>query len=167
PGRVLFEITDESSMWVESRARPEEATQISNQVPAKIKFQNSWFEGKVIQVQHVIDEETRTLPVRLEVKNKIHLLHPGQFVEVRLKLTGASTVMAVPKAAALRNAEGEWIVFVEDTPGAYRPVDVIPVRTSGDQLIVEGLSPGMRIVTKGAFFLQSELAKSGFDVHNH
>jgi len=167
PGRVLFEITDEKNLWVEARARPEVAYQIASNTKAKIKLQHSWVEGNVIQVQHIVDEGTRTLPVRLEVEDKNHQLHPGQFVEVQLALASKSAVMAVPKAAALRNTEGEWVVFVEDEPGRYRSVDITPIRTVGDQLIVEGLSPGLRVVTKGAFFLQSELAKSGFDVHNH
>lgn len=167
PGRVLYEITDEGNLWVEARARPEDASLISNKANAKIKIQNAWFDGKVIQVQHVIDEETRTLPVRLEVKDNQHRLHPGQFVEVRLQLSTDSAVMAIPKTAALRNAEGEWVVFVEDNAGRYESVDITPIRTAGDQLIVEGLSAGMRVVTQGAFFLQSEMAKSGFDVHNH
>jgi len=167
PGRVLFEITDEKNLWVEARARPEVAYQIVNNTRAKIKLQHAWVEGRVIQVQHVVDEGTRTLPVRLEVEDKKHQLHPGQFVEVQLQLTPRSAVMAVPKAAALRNAEGEWVVFVENEPGNYRSVDITPIKTVGDRLIVEGLTPGLRVVTKGAFFLQSELAKSGFDVHNH
>lgn len=167
PGRVLFEITDESRLWVEARARPEDANLISNNAKATIKFQNTSFAGKVIQVQHVIDEETRTLPVRIEVNDRNHRLHPGQFVEASLQLTSPSAVIAIPKAAALRNAKGEWVVFVEDKPGRFNSVDITPIRTTGNQLIVEGLSTGMRVVTKGAFFIQSELAKSGFDVHNH
>jgi len=167
PGRVLYEITDDTNLWVEARARPEDASIITKQAKAKIKFQNIWFDGKVAQVQHVVDEETRTLPVRLEVSDRQHRLHPGQFVEVRLQLTTDATVMAIPKAAALRNPNGEWIVFVEEKPDRYESVDIKPIRTSGDQLIVEGLSSGMRVVTQGAFFLQSEMAKSGFDVHNH
>jgi hypothetical protein len=33
--------------------------------------------------------------------------------------------------------------------------------------VIDGLAPGTRVVTRGAFFVQSELAKSGFAVHNH
>ncbi|MGD8567571.1 MAG: efflux RND transporter periplasmic adaptor subunit [Gammaproteobacteria bacterium] len=167
PGRVLYEITDESTFWVEARARTEDATHIKNQSPARIRFQNSWFDGKVLQVQHIVDEETRTLPVTLEVTDSGHMLHPGQFVDVRLQLTSRVPVMAIPKAAALRNSAGEWVVFVESKPGSYKSLDITPIRTSGKQLVVEGLAPGMRIVTQGAFFLQSEMAKSGFAIHNH
>jgi len=167
PGRVLYEVTDEGNLWVEARARPEDAALITSNAKAIIKFQNTGFDGKVVQVQHVVDEETRTLPVRLEVEDHTHRLHPGLFVEVRLQLTSDAAVMAIPKAAALRNTEGEWIVFIEEKPDRYESVDITPIRTSGDQLIVEGLSAGMRVVIQGAFFLQSEMAKSGFDVHNH
>jgi cobalt-zinc-cadmium efflux system membrane fusion protein len=41
------------------------------------------------------------------------------------------------------------------------------VRTAGGLAVIEGLAPGTQVVTQGAFFLQSELAKGGFDPHNH
>jgi hypothetical protein len=41
------------------------------------------------------------------------------------------------------------------------------VRTTGGLAVIDGLAAGTRVVTSGAFFLQSELAKVGFDPHNH
>jgi cobalt-zinc-cadmium efflux system membrane fusion protein len=32
---------------------------------------------------------------------------------------------------------------------------------------IRGLVPQTRVVVSGAFFLASEQAKSGFDIHNH
>ena len=41
------------------------------------------------------------------------------------------------------------------------------MRTTAKLTVIGGLEPGTRVVTRGAFFLQSELAKSGFEIHNH
>ena len=52
--------------------------------------------------------------------------------------------------------------------GARR--DALADATQGSSrtlVVTEGLEPGTRVVTQGAFFLQSELAKGGFDTHNH
>jgi hypothetical protein len=58
-------------------------------------------------------------------------------------------------------------VFVEHEPGEFEAQEVEVLRTSAGQAVIGGLMPGTRVVTRGAFFLQAELAKSGFDIHAH
>ncbi|MEA2094447.1 MAG: efflux RND transporter periplasmic adaptor subunit, partial [Pseudomonadota bacterium] len=63
--------------------------------------------------------------------------------------------------------DGDWQVFVEHDPGEFEPREVEVIRTTAELTVIGGLEPGTRVVTRGAFFLQSELAKSGFEIHNH
>jgi hypothetical protein len=73
----------------------------------------------------------------------------------------------VPLASLLRGADGDWQVFVQTAPGRFEPREVEVLQTVGDQVLIEGVTEGTTIVSKGAFFVQSEIAKSGFEVHNH
>ena len=63
--------------------------------------------------------------------------------------------------------DGDWVVFVSEGEGEYRPVEVDLLRTTGGLAVIGGLASGTAVVTRGAFFLQSELAKGGFEVHQH
>ena len=76
-------------------------------------------------------------------------------------------MLALPEAAVLRGPDGDWQVFIADGEDAFRPVEVEVLSTTGGLTVIEGLPAGTRVVTRGAFFLQSELAKGGFDPHNH
>lgn len=167
PGRELFVITDESSLWVEARLTPEDAANISIGSSARIKVKGHWLAGEVIQTQHMLDETTRTLSVRLQVENLNDDLHPGEFVSVEIKSTMQQTGIAVPVAAVLRSPDGDWQVFIEEAPGRFEPKEIEVLRTVGNRMVIKGLTEGDRIVSKGAFFIQSEIAKSGFDIHNH
>ncbi len=167
PGRVLFTITDESRLWVDARLNAVDAGRVHQGSPARILIGRKWMDGKVIQTRHALDEATRTLSVRLEVANPDDQLHPGQFVTVEIQSTDSENAIAVPVAAVLRSPDGDWQVFIEEAPGRYAPHEVEVLRTVGKRLVVEGLKEGQRIVSKGAFFIQSEIAKSGFEVHNH
>jgi RND family efflux transporter MFP subunit len=167
PGRELFVITDEQQLWIDARLTPEDAANVSVGAKARIKVKGHWLEGEVIQAQHMLDETTRTLSVRLQVANPNDELHPGEFVTVKIDSTTHHTGIAVPVAAVLRSPDGDWQVFIEEAPGRYEPKEVEVRRTIGDRMIVEGLEAGERVVSKGAFFIQSEIAKSGFDIHNH
>ena len=61
-----------------------------------------------------------------------------------------------------------WGVFVEqDEAGDFKPVEIEVVKTIDGYTVIKGLPEGTRIVTYGAFFVQSELAKSGFSADNH
>lgn len=168
PGVELFALTDESRLWVEARVDPEFAAQLRIGANAHVLVDDTQIDGKVIQVHHALDETTRTLAVRLEIQNPEDLLHPGQFVSARIQ-TGESgeTALTLPLDAVLRSPDGDWQVFVEVEPGEFEPKEVELLRQVPGNVVIDGLEPGTRVVTQGAFFVQSELAKSGFAVHNH
>lgn len=167
PGRVLFTITDESSLWIDARLNAEDASRVHVGASARIRIGTQWLEGKVIQTRHALDESTRTLSLRIEVANPGDRLHPGQFVTVEVETSNNETAIAVPVAAVLRSPDGDWQLFIENAPGRYEPREVEVLRTVGKQLVVRGLNEGEAVVSKGAFFIQSEIAKSGFETHNH
>lgn len=171
PGRVLFNITDESSLWVEARLTPEDAYKIHEQSPAMIIVGKDKLKGKVTQIHHTLDESTRTLAVRITVPNRNDRLHPGLFVQARIQTNNVTDtnkrVLSMPLDAVLRAPDGDWQVFVEEEPGHFKPEEVDVIRTVGDQVVIAGIAPGTRVVASGAFFVQSEIAKGGFEIHNH
>ena len=166
-GRVLFEVSDESTLWVDARLTPDQAVQIRPGATASIRFRNQQLSGKVTQIHHALDENTRTLGVRIEVANPDDVLHPGLFVDARITTGGKEQVLAVPSNSVLRSPDGDWLVFIEREDNEFEPHEVEVVRSSNGLTVIEGLEAGARVVTHGAFFLQSELAKAGFEIHNH
>ncbi len=167
PGHVLMEISDERMLWVKARLTPEDASRVSLEAPARIQVGNRWLTGKVVQASHSLDETTRTLALHVEVANPDDSLHPGQFVNVVIESDRKLVGLAVPVEAVLRSPDGDWQLFVESRPGHFEPREVKILQTVGDQLLIEGVDEGTTIVAKGAFFIQSEMAKGGFDPHNH
>lgn len=166
-GRVLFTVTDESVLWVEARPSAEEAHQVMPGSTAVIQIGDISLTGNVVQVSHSLDESTRTLAVRIEVPNADDRLHPGQFVAAILEGRDSTQAMVINTDAVLRSPDGDWQVFVETAAGRYQGREVEVVRSTREGVIVKGLPEGLRIVSRGAFFIQSEIAKSGFDAHNH
>lgn len=168
PGRVLFNIVDESVLWVEGSLAPDIATEIEVGANARIRSPDGeWLPAFVVQKHHKLDEETRTIGVRLEVSNQEDLLHPGAFVGTRISIGQTHQHLAVPSSAILKSNDGDWIVFVQEEPGHFKPVEIEVGRTAGNLTTIAGLPEGTLIVVEGAFFVQSELLKSGFEVHDH
>ncbi|AYQ56369.1 RND transporter [Bathymodiolus thermophilus thioautotrophic gill symbiont] len=169
PGQVLFDIVNESVLWIEAQLSPKQALLV--EVGANVRIYASddgYLQGKVVQKHHLLDEKTRTIGVRIQVSNEQDKLHPGMYVDVRIQTQQGKQYLALPTESLLRSADGDWVVFVEqDEVGEFKPIEVEVVKTINDHTVIKGLKIGARVVVKGAFFVQSELAKSGFSVHNH
>jgi cobalt-zinc-cadmium efflux system membrane fusion protein len=168
PGRELMIVADEDVMWVEARITPNEAGLLQVGNAAQVKMDTASLPATVSQIDHALDETTRTLAVRLEVNNPEDKLHPGMFVTAYIQTSNQTNALVVPEAAVLRSPDGDWQVMVEqDEAGEFKAVEVELERVVEGRAIIAGIKPGSRVVTEGAFFVQSELAKSGFEIHNH
>lgn len=158
PGRVLFEIVDESSVWVEARAAEMPDVEAGAEVDV-IDSEGRRTVGRVVQRHHRLDESTRTQGLRIEVDNVGDALHPGQFVEVELATGATGPVLAVPKAAVTLIDGRESVFRLEDEEFHAVPVAIQAV--VGEWTVVEaGLEPGDIVATAGVFHLKSLLLKS-------
>ncbi|MDE2886567.1 MAG: efflux RND transporter periplasmic adaptor subunit [Gemmatimonadota bacterium] len=161
PGRVLFDISDESVMWVEARPIAVGVPDIHTGMPARVTPDGvNWIDGTVVQRYHRVDETTRTHGVRIEVDNADDQLHERQFVEVEIVTGKGDTVLAVPSAA---------VTMIGDTPTVFKvehghefhAESVASGPTVGDWTAVSaGLREGDVIVVAGIFHLKSLMLKS-------
>ena len=160
PGRSLLEIADERQVWVRAQIRPEQASFLKAGQQVRVLLPDGEpISGRIQQIYHKLDEQTRTLPVRILVANAGDRLHPGEYVEVAIPIAAGREVLAVP-ASAITMLEGESVVFLAED-GGYRPVPVAVEDVSDDWVAVrDGLVAGQKVVGRGAFFLKSILLKS-------
>ena len=160
PGEKLMAISDESVLWVEAQIAPEKRLQIKPGAVARISTENhQWINGKVIQIHRQVDENTRTLPIRIEIPNDGGLLYPGQFVQVGLQSSNGQTVLAVPKASVTL-LYGEQMVFILDGDEISPQLVETGKTRNGWIEINAGLTEQDELVTEGTFLLKSMLLKS-------
>lgn len=123
--------------------------------------------GTVSFIAQTIDPATRTVKVRIEVKNGQGELKPGMFARAEISSGGeeaaGDAVLAVPDEA-IQTVEGRPAVFVpvggEQNTFAMRAITVgKPV--GGWVPVLSGLTEGDRIVVAGTFVLKADLGKSG------
>ena len=159
PGRALFMIADESATWVEANLSPSSASKVVEGGFARVQVDGQWLDGRVIQKHHLIDESTRTIPVRIEVKASGDHLHTGEFVDSRIEVGRVDNALTVPNDALYQGTDGNWAVFVQEDATHFRRSPVRVIDDLGETKQIEGLAAGSMVVTQGAFFLNSELSK--------
>ncbi|NKF52749.1 efflux RND transporter periplasmic adaptor subunit [Shewanella sp. WXL01] len=166
-GETIMLLADEKELWVKANIPPNKELNIRLGSAALVEVSGYKYPANVIQEAHTIDPITRTRVVRLSVNNTEHKLHSGMFVKVYFQFESNSEVIAVPEEALIRSSDGDWTVFIEDHPNEFKAVEVTRGRSFGEYREVLGIEPGTKVVTRGAFFVASEIAKGGFDPHNH
>ena len=67
----------------------------------------------------------------------------------------------------MRASDGDWQIFIEHEPGKFEPKKVELVDEKGPWKVIRGVNEGTKYVDNGAFFVRSQIAKGGFDPHNH
>ena len=89
------------------------------------------------------------------------------FADIYFKGPITGGVLAVPQSALMRGADGDWQIFVLDDDGGLIPKEVTLGPKFSEWQAINGVQEGISYVSRGAFFVASEIAKGGFDPHNH
>ncbi|QYX64282.1 efflux RND transporter periplasmic adaptor subunit [Shewanella putrefaciens] len=174
-GTPLMQLTDESYLWVEAQLTPTQTAHITVGGPALVQVGDKTLAGKIIGRSHELDSVTRTEQVLVSMHNPDHVLHAGQFAE--LYFAGFTTDpngsgIVLPDAALTRGGDGDWQIFIQDEDG-FESIEVEVVQRQRGLSLVRGpelekaQQAKLKVVVAGAFFLASELAKAGFDIHAH
>ena len=175
PEDTLFVIGDLGHVWIWIDVFERDLGQVhlGDDVEVVVEpFPERTFSGEVTYLSPEVSAETRTVRARIDVENPERLLRPGMFATVRLAdphTEGASPSLVVPDGAVVRRG-AETLVFVPapsraDAEGEHagarfeaRPVE-LGRQEGGWVEVLSGLEAGETVVTTGAFFLESELAR--------
>lgn len=119
------------------------------------------FDGHISAINSGIDVATRSVKIRATLTNVDHLLHPGMFVDARMLLQGARTVLMVPDTAITYNPYGDS-VFVIKTDKQKITVElrqIVTGETRGGRVeVVKGLTENDQVVSAGQVKLRNGMA---------
>ena len=112
------------------------------------------YKGRITYLDPVVNADTGTFNMRVEVKNPNGALRPGQFVRVRIQGVVRPNAIMVPQQAIMQGPSGKFVYVVDaDNTAQPRPVQVGD--WYGDQWLIDsGLKGGDRVVVNGAARLQ-------------
>lgn len=170
PEASLFTVADLRRVWITVDVYESDFSRIRKGAGAFVlprALPADSFPGRVTYAGGVVDTNSRTFKVRVEVENPTERLRPGMFAQVRLEAPPASAgtgTQAVPELA-VQELEGRQVVFVpKGAPGRFvvREVTLGPRVGNGLVTVTGGVTDGERIVVNGSFQLKAELTKGSF-----
>lgn len=155
----LFEVADLSTVWMQAKIFQYELQHVAVGMPATVSFPASSqgaLIGKVVFIDPVVDEMSRSVQVRIELPNPSGALLPGMFGDVVISHAMGSG-LTVPASAVIRTGERD-VAFRVLSDGRFAPVVVKigPTRFADRFEVLEGLNAGDEVVTSGNFLIDSE-----------
>ena len=188
-GTPLYDVADLTSVWIQAQVYEEDLSFLpaeshelkpEDRLPvtaATRAYPGETFSGNLSFVYPHVDQETRTLTVRFELKNSDGRLKPGMTATVRLSLQpdklvrvgGAGgrlkldgkKVLAVPEGSVI-DTGALTLVYREESPGVFEGVKVELGPRMADSNgvtyfpVLSGLEPGQAVVTTGSFLVDAE-----------
>lgn len=121
-------------------------------------YPNEKFEGVVTYISPRVDENSRTIRVRVDVANPGGKLKFGMFVRGFIQVGNRETLV-IPEAS-VQKMGAESVVFVAEDGNTFvrRPV-ALGDMANGQVEVKSGVREGESVVGKGSFTLKSEFSK--------
>ncbi|MGC4086204.1 MAG: efflux RND transporter periplasmic adaptor subunit [Vicinamibacterales bacterium] len=171
PAVPAFRIGNLSTLWLTVHAFERDAVRIQPGVAARLSFSalpGEDFTGSVAIVGRQVDRESRTVPVRIDVRNRGNVLRPGMSATATVSVgTSGAAILTVPVASVQRVAN-EWCVFRPKDARHFEVRRIGRGRDLGSEVeVLSGLRADEQIVVDGAFLLkaQAERGNAGHDEH--
>jgi len=119
-------------------------------------FPNERFKGVLTRKSPVLDPETRTAEVFVEIPNHEHLLNPGMHARVKLVFEERKGIKVIPKTALLENGDVPTVFVVEGNPPVAKRCSVL-VGMVTDQFveILQGLETNQQVILLGNRLLKN------------
>lgn len=158
PADALFTVADLSTLWAISEVPESNSYLIHKGQKASLiipALRNQEIEGVVAHVDSIVNPQTRTVVVRMELANKEGQIKPGMLATMLIESQPVDKLV-VPLGAVVREDNHDH-VFVRLDDDTYRMVAVkLGPEGKGFRPVISGLKEGQEIATEGAYHLNTE-----------
>jgi cobalt-zinc-cadmium efflux system membrane fusion protein len=166
PADTIFLIAELSSVWMVADVPEQTAGNLLEGAYAEAEVSSlpgSTVRGRLTHVHSVLNPDTRTVRVHMDVANTQRKLKPGMLATMTLK-QNPRREMVLPLTAIVRENDREF-VFVKREPRHFALQEVsISGEYEDRRILAGGLDSGDVVVLNGAFHLNNErkrLAQQG------
>lgn len=174
PGDALYQIADLSSVWLVGSVFEQDLglVRVGETVTASVvAYPGRKFRGKVSFISPVLQPETRTAQVRVELANGDGALKPAMYGSVELVGGNATPRLTVPESSVLDTGTRQ-LVLIDRGEGRFEPrVVETGAHADGYIEVLNGVSEHESVVVNGNFLIDAEsnlrAAVGGLGGHAH
>jgi cobalt-zinc-cadmium efflux system membrane fusion protein len=157
----LFTIADLTSVWIMANVYERDINNIHLGDEVKVTTLSDpakEYSGKIDKIYNVLNPGTRSMQVRISMRNETYTLKPEMFATIKVKAKTPGQNVTVPyKALVFENSKQYVVVKKSDEALEKREIQLVKKR--GEQAFIQGVETGEQVVTSSPVFLLSALNK--------
>ncbi len=160
-GEEMFTISGLDDVWVMADVYEGDISKVKEGATVRITtlaYKDMEFTGTIDKVYHMLDRESKTMSVRVKLRNEKYMLKPGMFTNVYVQSAVKGESMPCVNAHAVIFEDGkEYVVYVSKEE--YLQMREISVYKQTEKFcyLRSGLKDGDRIVDRNALLVYNEL----------
>lgn len=157
-GETVYRVADLSTVWLEGEVFEQDLPSVRLGLPVVAEFPSlpgAPRTGRIAYVYPMLNPDTRTARVRVELPNPRLALKPGMYATFTFAASTAP-VLNVPRSAVLSTGKRD-LVFVRRPDGTLVAQDVTLGLATDERIEIRaGLAPGDTVVASATFLLDAE-----------
>lgn len=157
----LFTISGLDNVWVMADVYESDISRVGEGAAVRITtlaYRDREFTGTVDKVYNMLDSESKTMSIRVKLKNEDYLLKPGMFTNVYVQTDADGKVMPCVEARAVIFENGRHFVVGIDSDNVLQPREVTVFKQTDKYCFLEtGLKEGDRIIDRNALLVYNAL----------
>lgn len=157
-GDKLFGLTDLSTVWMYADIYEKDigGVAVGQEVFVSVhSYPGEQFAGRVIFINPMVDDTTRTIKVRVALDNASGRLKPNMFVTAGI-IAPLGEQLVIPVSALLDTGISKVVYVVQSEDTFVQREIVIGQETEGFIQVLSGLQAGETVVTQAAFLIDSQ-----------
>lgn len=158
PDTKLYTIADLSTVWVNANVSQGDVGRLKPGDRAKVTvdaYPGRIFNARIDQILPQVDQATRTVRVRLVLRNPGVALKPGMYVNVEIAVS-LGRQLVIPASAVLQTGE-RAIAFINHGNGSLEPRTIeTGSQLDGSVVVLKGLNAGDQVISSANFLVDSE-----------
>lgn len=152
-----FAVADLSTLWMIANVTENDVTTLSLGQTVEVTltaFPGRIFRGRVTRIGTALDPNTHRLPVRTELNDPSHELHPGMLANFVIQTSHGIHAPGLPLDAVVREGDGTLSVWTTtDRRRFFKRSIRIGLQQDGLYQVISGVQPGEMVAGEGAIFL--------------
>lgn len=158
---AFFTVANLSEVQIVANVYESDIAKVKLGYPVKvtlIAYPDKVFTGKIDKISNVIDPETRTMNVRINLNNPDNQLKPEMFAQVTVDFNQNKKMVSIPAEAVIFDKNKNFVVVYKDTKNVSAREIQIAQTTNGKSFIFKGLQAGEQVMLKNQLMIYNALS---------
>lgn len=155
PGRAVIDLVNAGQLYVNTEVSEAFIGSVKKGDPVTLEFPSLDIKPREVPItflSQVINPQSRTFSLRVELSNSDHEIKPNMLATIRLKIFDLKETITVPTVLVRHDFQGAFVYKAVERDGHHYAVKSYVQTGPSDgvkTVITNGLAEGDRLVTKG------------------